>query len=109
MEQKLDLSQVAEKARSQGGVDVRSRQLRFNVEHQTFIGKDFVKWLFNSKIASHEYHAEEIAKEMFAEKYFVGLNADAFMNGPELYRFKEHEVSNTETETWHKVSKDLDG
>lgn len=46
---------------------------------------------------------------MFSQKYFVGLNADAFLNGPELYRFKEHEASNTETETWHKVSKDLDG
>ena len=46
---------------------------------------------------------------MYADKLFVGLNSEAFVNGAELYRFAVHEAKSTGTETWHKVQKELDG
>ena len=58
MEQNLE--QIAEKASTKGGVDIRDRKWRFNIEKTCFVGKDFVKWLKNTGNAVDEFEAERI-------------------------------------------------
>ena len=40
---------------------------------------------------------------MYAAKLFVGLNAEEFVNGAQLYRFAAQEAQSTPTETWHNL------
>ena len=110
MEQNLDL--IAEKASTTGGVDIRDRKWRFNIEKTCFVGKDFVKWLKNTGNAVDEFEAERIGQKMFENQLFApveGSSAKSFENSAELFRFKVHhkETGNTQAvETWHSLLSD---
>ena len=83
---------MADRAAAQGGVAILDREFRDQVYHKCFIGKDFVKWLKNAKIAKDEYHALDLGSQMLNQELFSPVRSEAkghpYMAMNMLYRFK---------------------
>ena len=52
---KLFLEELILKAKSPGGVDLKTRNYKDTSYTQSFVGKDFVKWLKGNGFAGNEF------------------------------------------------------